>query len=62
MLDSELSAQKSYSLPIGSMQCINQIFLATWEWSLNKFCIFKCKVRISLGIKLFKLKLRVPAK
>ncbi len=62
MLDSELSTQKSYSLPIGSMQCINQKFRATWEWSLNKFCIFKCKVRISLGIKLFKLSLGVPAK
>lgn len=62
MLDSELSAQKSYSLPIGSMHCINHIFLATWEWSLNKFCIFTCKVRISLGIKLFRLTLGVPAK
>lgn len=29
---------------------------------MNNFCIFKCKVIISLGIKLFKLRLGVPAK
>lgn len=62
MLDSERSAQKSYSLPIGSMQCINQSFLATWEQNLNKFCILKCKVRIRLGIQLSRLRLGVPAK